>query len=199
MLCSSPHPYVVDGRGEEFVKAKFPWRSLIVLAVAINAAVFAYRPSLLPQFGLVLSLPVVLTAAVLQGLRSKGRRRDGIVAVVAFLAAIPLGVLAGRRLRDVDFHYRRLPRYQAIVDRIQQGEIVVSEDPTSLTIDKDLANVGFARRTTTGILRVEFFWGGAFPVKHTAYIYTSTGGSSDGAWNRWRYRALGGNWFAASD
>jgi hypothetical protein len=108
-------------------------------------------------------------------------------------------VLVGHKVRDVDFTLRRQSRYQALVDKIRDGQIDVSERPTRFDVDKSLGYVGFARRTTGGVLRVEFFWGSAFPVKHTAYIYTSTGRPDDGAWDRWRYRAVADRWFDASD
>jgi hypothetical protein len=170
-----------------------------VMAIAINAGIFAYRPSGLPQLGFLLSLPGVVVSAVVVMARHDGRRGRKLIRIAGLLAVIPTGVFIGHQLRDLDFRLRRLPRYQAVVDEVLRGHILAGDVPTQLAIEKDLAYVGFVRRTTAGIVRAEFFWGSAFPVKHTAYVYTSTGVPGDGAWDHWRYRPLADHWFDASD
>jgi hypothetical protein len=171
----------------------------LAIVIAVNAGVFAYRPNGLPQLGLVLSFPTVLVGVVVGMARLNGRWRRQVLLIAGLLAAIPSGAIVGHRVRDFDFQFRRQGPYQAVVEQVLSGHIAVGDTATRLTIEKSLAYVVFARRTTTGVVRVEFFWGMGFPVKHTAYVYTSTDVPGDGAWDHWRYRRVADHWFEASD
>lgn len=182
------------------MRHRIHWQNVLAIAVGVNAGLFAYRPGLLPQLGLMISGPVIVVVACVYAVRSRDRWLRRMVVICSLIAAFPFGVIVGHRVRDLDFRVRRRERYQAIVDRIRERRSSeVSAELTRLPVQQSLAYTAFARRTQNGTVRVEFFWGGGFPVKHTAYIYTSTGVPTDGAWDQWWYRRLDDHWFEAGD
>jgi hypothetical protein len=157
-----------------------------------------YRPTGLGQLASFLALVVCLVAAVvgLFSVRVDGWR--GVGASLACLVAIPAGVVVGHKVRDEDFRYRRLPRYEQTIAQLR-GAMRAANDIETLSTEPSLAYRAFVRRIGDGGIRVEFLWGVGFPVKHVCYVYTSSGEASMGATGYWRYRQLDTNWFEASD
>jgi len=100
---------------------------------------------------------------------------------------------------------RVMPRYVALVQQMEAGQIVVSDTPTRLVLsgkDADLAYVVWADRATNRILTVEFFVGGGFLVKHWGYLYRSSGENPPPEWwvkNDWMGRRLNDKWFYIFD
>jgi hypothetical protein len=107
-------------------------------------------------------------------------------------------------LMDAGFA-RVLPRYTAVVQEIESGQIVVSNAPTRVTLpasDATLAYTVWADRSTNGDLTVTFFVGGSFPVKHWGYLYRSSGQNPPPDWwikNDWMGRRLADKWFYIFD
>ena len=108
------------------------------------------------------------------------------------------------RLMDAGFA-RVMPRYTALIQQMESGQIVVSNTPTRVVLsgpDAELAYVVLADRTTNGILTVTFFVGGSFPVKHWGYLYRSSGEDPPDDWwikNDWIGRRLNNKWFYIFD
>ncbi len=128
-------------------------------------------------------------------------------------ALIPLAIciataavtrMVSPRLEDAGF-VRVMPRYAALVQQMEAGQIVVSNTPTRVALsakDADLAYAVWADKTTNGILTVTFFVGGSFPVKHWGYLYCSSGEDPSPEWwikNEWMGRRLNDKWFYIFD
>ena len=100
---------------------------------------------------------------------------------------------------------RVMPRYTALIQQMESGQIVVSNTPTRVVLsgpNAGLASVVWADRTTSGILTVTFFVGGSFPVKHWGYLYRSSGEDPPNDWwikNAWMGRRLNDKWFYIFD
>ena len=99
---------------------------------------------------------------------------------------------------------RVMPRYAALVQKMEAGQIVVSNTPTRVVLsakDADLAYAVWAAKSTNGILTVTFVVGGSFPVKHWGYLYCSSGEVPPGWWedNDWMGMPLHDKWFYIFD
>ena len=71
-----------------------------------------------------------------------------------------------------------LPSYEQIVRRIESGEILVSSNLTDLPQAIPTARMAWAvraKKDSDGVLTVEFLTEKGFPVKHSGYLYCSSG------------------------
>ena len=107
-------------------------------------------------------------------------RWKDVAVLVACVGSCFVGRSSGLLVRDADFRMRRLPRYEAFVERIEKGEIAVtSEGFTRLELpqeDADLAYGVYASRDSRGMLRVTFLWGAGFPAtRYLCYFYRASG------------------------
>ena len=191
-----------------------PRSAKVIIAIAVLAslavAAFVAAPSMesqLVSLMALLALMLVLPVSIWHAWRHRKaeRWRSGIP-LVACLVAVPVAVLVGGTYRSLDFRYRRLPAYAAVVRQIQAGELTVA---TATDVPSEIRHLATAihvhdeeRDDTT----IEFLWGGGFPVNHTVYIFRSSGlppPISDN-WDRrscrWSgIRRLNEHWFAAHD
>jgi hypothetical protein len=106
-------------------------------------------------------------------------------------------------IRNVSFKISR-PQYEAAVRLIADGKPSVGNQPTPVILPPQyasLAYAGFAERDSNGVLSVVFYYGRAFPVKHSAYLYRSRGTFEQwqhaGDWTRWT--RLDEHWYRISD
>jgi hypothetical protein len=125
-----------------------------------------------------------------------------LICSVGLPASIFIGSYLGVSIRDWQFR-KNLPRYTEVVNLIEKGEIkATSSDPRIQLPNQyaDLSWVTFAK-TNNGSWIVEFNIGGGFPVKHSGYLYVSTGKIDDPeTLERWPYRSqVNSNWFRVSD
>jgi hypothetical protein len=110
----------------------------------------------------------------------------------------------GRAARQAQFE-RQFPRYQALVERIQAGNMLVSGEVVSVPLaeaERDLGYGVLAERNTNGVLTVELLTGGGFPVKHSGYLYSSSGSIDRGSFfdSRWPFKTeVRSKWFRISD
>jgi hypothetical protein len=121
-----------------------------------------------------------------------------LVCVVAVFAA----EVGGNSLRSFLF-MRALPRYESVIREIETGTFPVKNGETVAIPRKEEtgAYAIFAYRTN-GVLAVEFLTGGGFPVKHSGYLYSSSGVVERGsiAQRRWPRRTkVRPLWFRISD
>jgi hypothetical protein len=109
----------------------------------------------------------------------------------------------GVSIRDWQFR-KNLPRYMEVVQLIEKGEIKASPSGPRIQLPNqytDLSLVTFAK-TNNGSWIIEFNIGGGFPVKHSGYLYVSTGkiNSDPETLERWPYRSqITTNWFRVED
>ena len=98
-----------------------------------------------------------------------------------------------------------LPSYEAVVQQMEEGSIPVppgfNRIPQAASKAR-LAYAVFAERTDSGGLMVEFFTERAFPVKHSGYLYISSGIIKPGSFidSQWPIRSqVRRQWFSVSD
>ena len=130
-----------------------------------------------------------------------------------FWAFLPLLVCLGscqgsttiaRAARKAQFE-RDIPRYQAVIAKIEGGAISLPAqgEPIRLSgVEQDLAYSVLAQRDTNGLVTVEFLTGGGFPLKHSGYLYSSSGAIQRGSLfdSRWPLRTeIKPKWFRISD
>lgn len=98
-----------------------------------------------------------------------------------------------------------LPSYEAVVHQMESGEILVSTNLSKIpeAVPKArMAYAVFAQKDTNGVLTVEFWTEGGFPVLHSGYLYSSSGVVNPGseAGLRWPIRVQERpKWFYISD
>jgi hypothetical protein len=98
-----------------------------------------------------------------------------------------------------------LPSYEQIVRQIESGEILVSSNLTDLPQAVPMARLAWAvraKKDSDGILTVEFLTEQGFPVKHSGYLYCSSGTIEPGSVedSRWPFRhEERPKWFVISD
>jgi hypothetical protein len=131
------------------------------------------------------------------------RFRAFIPLALCIITAIVPGMIS-HRLMDAGF-VRIMPRYSALVQQMETGQIVVSNTPTRVVLsanDVGLAYLVWADKTTNGVLTVTFFVGGGFPNEHWGYLYRSSGENPPQEWwieNDWMGRRLNDKWFYIFD
>ncbi len=100
---------------------------------------------------------------------------------------------------------RNLPAYEAMVARPDVQAVVAGTGLQQLTLhesDRSLFWWAGAERTPDGTLMVELVNGSGFPVKHSGFLYTSSGSIPEGSRmnSRWPYRcSMRAHWFCVSD
>jgi hypothetical protein len=96
-------------------------------------------------------------------------------------------------------------RYAALVEKIQGDSTLTPGNVVSVPVsgsDRDLIFGLLAERSTNGALSVEMLTGGGFPVKHSGYLYTSSGSVQPGSFFdlRWPFKTeVKPKWFRISD
>ena len=172
----------------------------------VSAVAFVARPS-----GLAQLLSMVLTLGLLGfGLVSfiqvftRWRREHwrSVIPMGACVLAVILAPEVGAMIQDISFR-RALPHYESLIQQIESGNLPVSDELRSVPRTKDISAYSvLAQRSTNGVLMVEFLTGRGFPVKHSGYLYSSSGAIErdsriDSRWpKRRQVRPL---WFRISD
>ncbi|HEY1788382.1 MAG TPA: hypothetical protein VGJ73_09520 [Verrucomicrobiae bacterium] len=109
-----------------------------------------------------------------------------------------------RAIREAIF-VRSLPGYEAVVKKMESGTILVSTNLSTVPQAVPLAPLAYAvlaQKDATGALTVEFLTEGGFPLKHSGYLYVSSGVIPPGSLedSRWPIRKQErGKWFFISD
>jgi len=133
----------------------------------------------LPIMLLVLVYPILGLAALVKAGMSWRKQQWPVLLPVGILAAglvavLPSGWL-GHKICDAIF-WHNLPKYRQVVERVQFGEILVTNRIQRLDLPRSQrprCYLVFATREPDGETSVEFLIGGGFPVKHTGYMYYS--------------------------
>lgn len=133
------------------------------------------------------------------------------------LAPLPLVVIvgtawlsfgAGRPIAKWWFNNVRLKEYEAAVTWVESQPVPVAEPtdpewtPPFLELPPHLTSLAYvteAHRHSDGSLIVTFAYSGAFPVKHFAYLYTSSGAWDHHLDRRWQGVRLAPKWFGVVD
>ena len=170
-------------------------------------ALFTRRTPLLQ----LLSLPLALLffAAIVVSLGCvffewRQHRWRSIVPLASCVIAAFLSGMLVRTARHFVFAWA-LPSYEVVVHQMESGSILVSTNFANIPraeAEARLAYRVFAQRDTNGVLVVEFDTESGFPVKHSGYLYSSSGVIEPGSRmdSRWPIRQeLRSRWFYISD
>ena len=125
------------------------------------------------------------------------------ICLVGLPANLFIASYLGVTIRDWQFR-KNLPRYMEVVQLIEKGEIKASPSDPRIQLPNqytDLSLVTFAKTNNDSWI-IEFNIGGGFPVKHSGYLYVSTGkiDNDPETLERWPYRSqISTNWFRVED
>jgi hypothetical protein len=118
------------------------------------------------------------------------------------VATLAVSKVMGDKICQYKFNHA-LPGYEAIIRKMDTGSILVSSVRGTIPEAEtgDTYRV-FAYREPSGTLSVEFFNGVGFPVKHSGYLFSSSGviepgSTADGRWHG--SPQIRSNWFAIGD
>jgi hypothetical protein len=179
-----------------------------VIWCLVSAAYFARRASLLLQL-LILPLSLLFFAAIICGLVCAfaewwQRCWRSMFPLAACVIAFFLSWILVLTARHFIFLWA-LPSYEVVVRQIESGRI-----PMSVGFDRlpqaeseaRLVYTVYAEKDVNGVLMVEFLTESGFPVKHSGYLYSSSGAIEPGSLmnSRWPIRQeLRKWWFYISD
>lgn len=179
---------------------------LFVAAVFVSWCSFATRPSGWTQLAAMISVLaalVCLFVLVVSGIaRWQERGIGSLISCALIIVSLPLAIYSGHAIRHLIFSYEQSRWNQAVTWVVshetpnQDGRIRLPSRYSDLAYA-----VHYGYDKTCG-LRVDFFWGGGFPVKHTVRRY-----SNNAVWTRtkecyagWAYgRSIADNWYEISD
>lgn len=125
------------------------------------------------------------------------------ICITGIFASFFVGSYLGNMLENRRIN-KDLPSYVSIAHRIEKGEIKTGTSLSRIELpaqDKDLAQITLARTNNEGAV-IEFVTGLGFPVKHSGYLYISTGkiDNETDSLRRWPYHArINVNWFRVED
>lgn len=168
----------------------------------------AHRRSIVLQ---LLGMPVTLcflAAGVISMVCALSEwRQRGWLSLAPFAVCVLAVVLSSSILRPIRhaIFVRSLPSYETVVQRMESGSIPVSTNLGLIPQAVPLAHLAYAvlaQKDTNGVLTVEFLTEAGFPVKHSGYLYISSGVVEPGsvAYSRWPIRhEERPRWFYISD
>jgi len=165
----------------------------------------AAQPSGLTQlFSILLTLALLVfgfISFVFVFLLWRQERWRSLIPVGACALVVLLAPEVGGLIRQFMFD-RSLPRYESIIRQMESGSLPVSAELRRVPqVESSLAYAVLAQRTN-GVLSVEFLTGSGFPVKHSGYLYCSSGLIERGSQmdSRWPMRReVRPLWFRISD
>ena len=146
--------------------------NLVWLVFASEARPWSQLAAAVLVASMALLLLVSIVVAAVQ-------RAHGLRALVpagltlAFLAALPLSVLAGSYVRGFVFEQRK-PRYLEVVSLLRKGEIPL-QDRATFNLPPEYADLAYAvQLERRGDDLVVVFWtGSGFPARHRGYAFVS--------------------------
>ena len=97
---------------------------------------------------------------------------------------------------------RSLPRYESIIRQMESGSLPVSDQLRRVPQAEGALAYAVLAQRTNGVLSVEFLTGSGFPLKHSGYLYSSSGLIEKGSLidSRWpKRREVKPLWFRISD
>lgn len=134
----------------------------------------------------------------------KEYRWRSLAPFTACILSVILSSMLAIRIRHAVFIHS-LPRYEAVVHQIESGSISVSTNMERIPQAESQAPFAyavFAERDSNRILTVIFLTEAGFPVKHSGYMYCSSGIIAPGSYtdSRWPIRhEEKPKWFGISD
>jgi hypothetical protein len=191
-------------------KLKFICLFAVVLNFVVQTFFYEQRTGIkqLLSMATLLSMFMLLLISFVFGLSSFSRERFRafIPALIcffglpmSFIAAIVLGISI-----EKSRFQRNLPRYTEVVQLIKKSEIKPTSPSPLVQLPnqyKDLAWEIVPKTNNDGII-IEFLNEAGFPVKHSGYLYVSSGSIENDTktLQRWPFHTrINTNWFRISD
>ena len=183
---------------------------VVVVAViwCIGSTVyFSHRTNLSQLLTLPLGLCFLIAVIISIVCAFSDWRQRLWLSLLPFVACILSVVVSGAIVPPIRhaIFVRSLPSYEMVVQKMESGGIPVSTNLSPIPQALPLAHLAyavFAQKDTNGVLTVEFLTEGGFPVKHSGYLYISSGVVEPGsvACSRWPIRQEERpKWFYISD
>ena len=176
----------------------------------VSTAYYAHRGGLLALLQLlIIPLSICFFAAIIISFvciftEWRQRRWRSLLPFTACVLSVVVSCVLVQTIRPVIFAWS-LPSYEAVIQQIESGKIPVSDKLNLIPQAKFKARLVyavFAQKDTNGVLSVAFFTEGGFPVKHSGYLYSSSGVVEPGspADSEWPIRhEVRKKWFYISD
>jgi hypothetical protein len=186
---------------------KFVIAASVIWFIIFTVYAIHRRSIVLQLLGLPVSLgffAAFITGFVCVFTEWRQRRWFSMLPLTVCVLSIVISGKVVRMIREVIFT-QSLPSCEAVVHQMESGSISVS--PTLSRIpqaesEASLAYAVLAQRDTNGVLTVEFLTEAGFPVKHSGYLYTSSGTIASGSLedSRWPIKHKERpQWFYISD
>ncbi|MBN1392994.1 MAG: hypothetical protein JW947_09360 [Sedimentisphaerales bacterium] len=152
--------------------------------LCISLYSFGYRPDIVSQIGGMLGSVYLLVMLVVSFIAIfKFWEKSSLFSIIPFVILLlcfkagPMSLKAGHNKREKVF-VERLPQYEEAVHVMGgkiSGEPVFFKGEEVPETYRHLAYWIHAEKEEGNVLVVTFFWGGGFPVKHSAFVYRSDG------------------------
>jgi FtsH-binding integral membrane protein len=175
---------------------------------AFSTVYFAHRNSIILQLlGILLMFcffAAVVVSIVCIFAEWRKSRWFSLLPFAVCVLSVVISVAIVRTIRQAIF-LRSLPSYESVVRQMESGNIPVSTNLSPVPQAVPLARLAYAvlaQKATNGALTVEFLTEGGFPVKHSGYLYVSSGVIEPGSMedSRWPFRhEERPKWFYFSD
>ena len=126
-----------------------------------------------------------------------------LICLIGLPASLFIASYLGVSIRDWQFQ-KNLPRYIQVVHKIEKNELRATPSSSRIQLPDEFADLSlatFAKTNNNGLI-IEFIIGVGFPVKHSGYLFVSTGKieNDPDTLERWPYRSrINTNWFRISD
>ena len=127
-----------------------------------------------------------------------------VICLIGLFASVFVSSYLGVSIRDWKFQ-KNLPNYMEIVHRVEKGEIKTGSLLTEIDLPQQYLNLAiwtFGKTNSNGGAIIEFIIGSGFPVKHSGYLYVSSGKIEDDSTTleRWpHHSSISTNWFRVED
>jgi hypothetical protein len=179
-----------------------------VIWFAVSTVYFAHRDSVVLQLLGALVMFCFFAAVVISIIcpftEWRQRRWHSLLPFVVCVLSVVISMSIVRAIRHGIF-VRSLPSYEAVVRQMESGSIAVSTNLNPVPQAVPLAHLAYAvlaQKDSNGALTIEFLTEGGFPVKHSGYLYVSSGVIAPGSMEdeRWPIRhEERPRWFYVSD
>jgi hypothetical protein len=191
-------------------KLKFICLSTVALQLAVTVYFYELRTAdkqllfmAVSGFACIVSL-LSLVAGFCLCFREKLR---AFIPVLICIIGLPVSMLIGSHLGEFiqsGRFQKNLPRYNAVVQRIETGELTSTPQSPFIKLPNEYADLAWAttaKINNTNVV-VEFMTESGFPVKHSGYLFISSNSieSDPDLLQRWPYYSkINSNWFRISD
>jgi hypothetical protein len=180
---------------------------VIIFLTGMMHTLFIRKPSFIVQLGLLIIAPFMLYAFVysvysfIRGFFSQKTSRPlCFLPLLLIIVVFSLSAHAGNFLHHRLFHKCK-PLMEQFVENLDDKESYLNSAQGQIQVPDELGDYIYGIHTCgydSGKFEASFFFGGGFPVKHSAWYYSSDGTPPDPkSWPR--HFHIQPNWYRVSD